>query len=56
MLCIRVNQPTHAICEQDIDLSGFDDCRYLAFAEVRMHHGLATTISAGAIINRARFG
>ena len=52
---MRVNQTPQAVGEQHIDLTRFNDCRYFAFAELWMHHGLAPAIGARAIIGRPCF-
>src|SRR5439155_2852110 len=55
-LSMRMNQTTHTVREQNIDLLWFDERGYFAFTECRMHHGLSPAIGSRLIIGRAYLG
>src|SRR5258706_13539043 len=50
-----MNQSSHAVREQHINLLRLNERGYFALTEGRMHHGLSAAIGARLIIRRAYF-
>jgi hypothetical protein len=55
-LSMGVNEASHPIREENVDLARLDERRHFSLTECRMHHGLSATIRSALIVRRADLG
>ena len=49
-----MNQTSHAIGKQDVNLQWLNQRGYLSLTKSRVHHGLSGPVGASLIVGRAR--